>query len=155
MCQMVHAGRMGIERRLAEMGVALPQPVLVPPGVVIPFGWVRVHGNRALRIRARSPRPRRATRRSLWQGSQPGLTRAGTALGAPGDAGHPVQPAGDPWATLDRVTAWLSINGFINAEPGYPQTTAVMNPRSHLIVDWTEPMPGRTPAPPSASRRCH
>jgi hypothetical protein len=56
---------------------------------------------------------------------------------------------------LDRVTAWLSINGFINAEPGYPQTTAVMNPRSHLIVDWTEPMPGRTPAPPSASRRCH
>ena len=27
------------------------------------------------------------------------------------------------------------INGYINAEPGYPQTTAVMNPFSELIID--------------------
>ena len=36
---------------------------------------------------------------------------------------------------LDRVTAWLTVNGFVNAEPGYPQTTAVMNPLSDLIVE--------------------
>ena len=36
---------------------------------------------------------------------------------------------------LDRVSARLMVNGFINAEPGYPQTTAVMNPFSELITD--------------------
>ena len=36
---------------------------------------------------------------------------------------------------LDRVTAWLMVNGFINAEPGYSQTTAVMNPLSDLILE--------------------
>ena len=35
---------------------------------------------------------------------------------------------------LDRVTAWLTIDGHINAEPGYPHTTAVINPVSELIV---------------------
>jgi len=27
------------------------------------------------------------------------------------------------------------INGFVNAEPGYPQTTAVLNPCSELILE--------------------
>ena len=36
---------------------------------------------------------------------------------------------------LDRVTAWLMVNGFINAEPGYSQTTGVMNPLSDLILE--------------------
>lgn len=36
---------------------------------------------------------------------------------------------------LDRVTAWLMVNGMINADPGYPQTTNVMNGFSELILD--------------------
>lgn len=35
---------------------------------------------------------------------------------------------------LDRVTAWLMVNGFVNADPGYPQTTLVLNPCSELIL---------------------
>jgi hypothetical protein len=27
------------------------------------------------------------------------------------------------------------VNGFVNAEPGYPQSTAVMNPFSNIILD--------------------
>ena len=27
------------------------------------------------------------------------------------------------------------VNGYVNAEPGYPQTTVVMNPFSELIID--------------------
>ena len=29
----------------------------------------------------------------------------------------------------------MIVNGYVNAEPGYPQTTAVMNPFSELIID--------------------
>jgi enamine deaminase RidA (YjgF/YER057c/UK114 family) len=43
---------------------------------------------------------------------------------------------------LDRVTAWLMVNGFVNADPGYPQTTLVMNPFSELIVELYGPDAG-------------
>lgn len=39
---------MRIERRLAELGLELPGPMRLPPGVTLPFPWVRVHGDRAL-----------------------------------------------------------------------------------------------------------
>ena len=38
---------MRISRRLQELGIVLPQPPRIPPGVVLPFGWVRIHGTRA------------------------------------------------------------------------------------------------------------
>ena len=34
---------MEIERRLAELGLALPPPIKVPPGVNLPFSFVRIH----------------------------------------------------------------------------------------------------------------
>jgi hypothetical protein len=36
---------------------------------------------------------------------------------------------------LDNVAAWLTVSGFINADPGYTQTTLVMNPVSELLLD--------------------
>jgi enamine deaminase RidA (YjgF/YER057c/UK114 family) len=36
---------------------------------------------------------------------------------------------------LDRVTAWLMVHGMINAEPGYGQTTSVINGFSDLTVE--------------------
>jgi YjgF/chorismate_mutase-like, putative endoribonuclease len=36
---------------------------------------------------------------------------------------------------LDRITSWLGVNGLISADAGYPQTTAVINPCSELILD--------------------
>ena len=35
-----------IEARLQKLGLALPEPLQLPPGVVLPFPWVRVRGNR-------------------------------------------------------------------------------------------------------------
>ena len=36
-----------IEAKLQELGLALPEPVKLPPGVKLPFAFVRVRGNRA------------------------------------------------------------------------------------------------------------
>ena len=36
-----------IELKLESLGLVLPQPIQVPAGVVLPFSWVRVCGNRA------------------------------------------------------------------------------------------------------------
>ena len=36
-----------VEAKLEEMGLELPEPVKAPPGVRVPFAWVRVRGDRA------------------------------------------------------------------------------------------------------------
>ena len=36
--------------------------------------------------------------------------------------------------SLDRVSCWLIVSGFVNADPGYAQTTLVINPCSDLIL---------------------
>ena len=38
---------MRVEEKLREMGLVLPAPPKVPPGVRLPFAWVRVRGDRA------------------------------------------------------------------------------------------------------------
>ena len=37
--------------------------------------------------------------------------------------------------SLDRVRDWVTMSGFVNADPGYPQTTAVLNPASDLLLE--------------------
>ena len=36
---------------------------------------------------------------------------------------------------LDRITAWLVVSGFVNADPGFPQTTHVLDAFSDRILD--------------------
>ena len=44
---------------------------------------------------------------------------------------------------LDRIAGWATVNGFVNADVGYAQTTAVLNPFSDLIVELFGPAIGR------------
>ena len=38
---------MVVEARLEGPGLVLPEPLQAPPGLVLPFSWVRVRENRA------------------------------------------------------------------------------------------------------------
>jgi hypothetical protein len=42
----------------------------------------------------------------------------------------------------DSVVAWLAVNGFVNADPGYAQTTLVMNPVSEFLLELYGPDSG-------------
>ncbi len=37
-----------VEAKLESMGLALPEPVKVPPGIVLPFPFVSIRGDRVL-----------------------------------------------------------------------------------------------------------
>jgi enamine deaminase RidA (YjgF/YER057c/UK114 family) len=122
------------ERRISELGLSLPPKPLPPSGVRIPFEWVRVVGDRCLLSGHGSldgdgapagPFGRVPTEVSLEE-AQASARRAVLAmLGAlRGELG-----------TLDRVREWLKVDGFVNAEPGYAQTTAVVNPVSDLLLE--------------------
>jgi len=127
-----------IEKRLAELGLVLPDRMQLPPGAKLPFPWVRVHGDRAF-ISGHGP-----------------LNADGSLAGPLGKVGAEVsqdeayraarltglamlaslrRELGD----LDRVTAWLRVFGMVNVAPGFRATPAVINGFSDLVLEvWGE-----------------
>lgn len=125
---------MEVERRLAHLGLVLPAAMVLPPEVKIPFAWARVRGTRvfvsghgALELNGSpaSPFGRVPREVTLEEAQRSGRLATLAILSSLKTA------VGD----LDRITAWNVVNGHINADAGYSQTTAVVNPASELILD--------------------
>lgn len=133
---------MRVEARLRELGLELPPAPRLPPGVRLPFGWVRVHGDRA-----------------YLSGHGPVATD-GTIAGPLGKVGAEVTPEQACQAArqtalamlgslqrelgdLDRVTAWLRVFGMVNAAPGFDDLPAVINGFSDLILELWGPAAGQ------------
>jgi hypothetical protein len=122
-----------IADRLQHLGIVLPEPLQAPAGVVLPFPWIRVIGNRAL-ISGHGP------------------TQADGTLAQPlGKVGRDVTPeqAYDlarltglailsslqrEMGSLDRIAAWVRVFGMVNAAPGFNRLPAVINGFSDLIL---------------------
>ena len=127
-----------IEARLAELGLSLPPAVKTPPGIVLPFRFVRVLGKRAL-ISGHSPQaadgsvagPFGKVGRELTveQGYEAARLTALSMLGSL------QRELGD----LDRITQWVRVFGMVNSAPGFIRQPAVINGCSDLIVQlWGE-----------------
>jgi enamine deaminase RidA (YjgF/YER057c/UK114 family) len=124
----------GIESRLKELGLRLPAEPQLPPGVTTPFDWVRVCGHRAF-VSGHGPLAEDGTFAGPF-GKVPSEVSLEDAQRSAGLTALAVMAAlktaiGD----LDRISAWGMVNGFVNADPGYAQTTLVLNPFSDLILD--------------------
>ena len=123
-----------VEQRLAERGLVLPGEPKLPPGVTIPFQWVRVQGRRAFLSGHGALSPRGEPQGPFGSvPSQVSLEQAqeSACLAMLSRLASLKRGVGD----LDNVAAWMTVNGFINADPGYAQTTLVMNPASELLLD--------------------
>jgi enamine deaminase RidA (YjgF/YER057c/UK114 family) len=122
-----------IEARLAELGLTLPPPVKPPPGVGLPFRFVRVLGDRAV-ISGHSPQAadgsiagpfgKLGRELDVEQGYQAARLTALSMLGSL------KRELGD----LDRVTHWLRVFGMVNSAPGFNKQPAVINGFSDLIL---------------------
>jgi enamine deaminase RidA (YjgF/YER057c/UK114 family) len=130
-----------IEAKLAALGLQLPAPIRLPPGVKFPFKFVRVAGSRAL-ISGHGPQnldgsiaaPLGKLGRELTveQGYAQARTVALTILGS-------LQRAlGD----LDRVRQWNRVFGMVNSAPGFNKQPAVINGFSDLILELYGPEAG-------------
>jgi hypothetical protein len=133
---------MQIEAKRDKLGLALPQAPKLPAGLTISFVWTRRRGNR-LYLPGHGPLApdgsplgpfgKVPTEVSLQAAQE--AARA-TALAIPASLKREL-------ADLDRVTAWLMVYGMINAEPGYGQTTNVINGFSDLILELYRPEIGQ------------
>jgi enamine deaminase RidA (YjgF/YER057c/UK114 family) len=133
---------MRIEAKLDAMGLELPAPFQPPPGIELPFAWVRVRGNRA-----------------YISGHVP-LNLDGTLAEPIGKVGAEVSAEDGYKAArlvalahlaslknelgdLDRVTAWLRVFAMVNVAPGFNQTPLVTNGYSDLILELYGPDAGK------------
>ncbi len=125
---------MSIESRLRDLGLALPAPLVLPPGAKLPFPWVHVVGNRAF-ISGHGPTEVDGTLAkplgkvgaevSQEEGYRAArltaLSILGSLKGALGD--------------LDRIDRWVRVFGMVNAAPGFDRTPAVINGFTDLIIE--------------------
>ena len=122
-----------IEQRLAALGLVLPPSVTPPPGVVLPFQFVRLIGRRAIVSghgpldadgRIAAPLGKLGAELTVEQGYTAarltGLAMLGSLQRALGD--------------LDRITAWTRVFGMVASAPGFQQQPAVINGFSDLIL---------------------
>ena len=132
---------MKVEARLEELGLILPEPLQTPPGLVLPFSFVRVRGDRA------------------YVSGHGALNPDGSLAGPFGKVGEEVsveqgyeaarltalavlaslrRALGD----LDRVSAWLRVFGMVNSAPDFDRQPNVINGFSELILELYGPEAG-------------
>ena len=123
-----------IEAKLKDLGYELPAPLVLPPGISLPFPWIRVHGNRAF-ISGHGPQnPDGTLAKPLGKvGADLSLEQAQNAARLVGLSilSSLKRELGD----LDRVTTWLRVLGMVNSAPGFDQQPNVINGFTHLIID--------------------
>ena len=132
---------MQVEARLQALGLALPEPLKTPPGVRLPFAWVRVRGNRAY-VSGHVPQNADGSIAGpLGQvGAEVSIDEAhqSARLVALSILGSLKRELGD----LDRVVAWLRVFGMVNSAPGFAQQPSVINGCSDLIYELYGPEAG-------------
>ena len=122
-----------IEERLHALDLVLPPPVVPPPGVILPFQFVRIIGNRALISGHSAQNPdgsiagpfgKVGRDLSVEQGYHAAQLTALSILGSL------QRTLGD----LDRIVAWGRIFGMVNSAPGFTKQPSVINGFSDLIL---------------------
>lgn len=129
-------------QRLAELGLVLPAPLKLPPGMKLPFPWVNVRGDRAY-MSGHGPQESDGSPAgpfgslgdtiSVEQGYESARKVALSMLGSL------QRDLGD----LDRVAGWCRVHGMVNCIPGFTDTPGVLNGFTDLIVKVFGPEVGR------------
>jgi len=123
-----------IDARLTALGLALPRPLQLPPGVVLPFPWVRVVGTRAL-ISGHGPTNAdgslAAPRGKVGTDVSPEQAYAAARLTGLAILGSLQRELGD----LDRIAGWTRVFGMVNSAPGFNRQPAVINGFTDLIIE--------------------
>jgi enamine deaminase RidA (YjgF/YER057c/UK114 family) len=134
---------MRVEERIHDKGFKLPGPLKLPPGNKLSFDWVRVRGNHAY-VSGHAPQNPDGTL-AYPSGGKVGSDLsleegyAAARLAGLSILGSLKREIND----LDRVSAWLMVNGLVNVGPGFTQTSSVINGFSDLITDLYGPDVGR------------
>lgn len=131
-----------IEARLKELGLFLPPPPTLPPGVRLPFASVNVRGNMAY-VSGHGPQTADGSFPDLFGkvGDTVSVEQAYELARLTGLSmlGSLQRELGD----LDRISGWGRIFGMVNSAPDFTEQPAVINGCSDLILEVFGPDVGR------------
>ena len=121
------------EQELKNLGLILPKPIKLPPGLTLPFNFINVRGDRALI----SGHPRQAADGTFdgpygQVGKDLSMEEAQDA--AQGIALSVLSNLKDEIGELSRVKGWVRVFGMVNSYPGFTEQHLVINGFSDLIV---------------------
>ena len=130
------------EDRITALGLKLPEPIKLPPGMTLPFSFINVRGNRALI----SGHPR--------QSSDGAINGPSAMLGADMTTQEGYDAARDialsalanlkaEIGELSRVSGWVRVFGMVASTPQFTEQHLVVNGFSDLILDVFGPDIGR------------
>ncbi len=130
-----------IEAKLLTLGLTLPPQLQPPPGVLLPFQFVRIVGSRAL-VSGHGPQgPDGSIAQPLGKvGREVSVAQGYDAarLTALSILGSLQRALGD----LDRISAWTRVFGMVNSAPGFNRQPSVINGFSDLILELYGPEVG-------------
>ena len=122
------------EQRIKELGLILPAPLQIPPGMNVPLAMIKVLGKRVL-VAGHGPQEADgAIARPLGQvGQEVSIEEATEAArkAALAMVGTIERAIGD----LDRIDCWVKVFGMVNSAPGFTGQSTVINGFSELIID--------------------
>lgn len=128
--------------RIAELDLELPAPLVLPQGVVLPFAFVRVVGDRAF-VSGHGPQRADGTIGGVLGrvGDEVTVEQAYESARMVGLSilGSLQRELGD----LDRIAAWGRVFGMVWCTPDFHQQPAVINGFSDLILDVFGPEVGQ------------
>lgn len=142
---------MNIEAKIEAMGLVLPAPATYKPSVEGPPVPVLVRGNTAY-VSGHSARNADGTsypaKGKVPSEVSPEEAHEAARLTALTILSELKREIGD----LDRISAWLNVIGFVNADPGFGRTSYVISGFSDFIIDLFGPEIGtHARATPGAS----
>jgi enamine deaminase RidA (YjgF/YER057c/UK114 family) len=130
-----------IEKKLLSLGLVLPPPVKPPAGVLLPFQFVRIVGDRAY-ISGHGPQNPDGSIAAPFGKVGRDLTveqgYAAARLTALSILGSLKRAVGD----LDRAASWCRVFGMVNSAAGFNLQPAVINGFSDLILELYGPEAG-------------
>lgn len=130
------------EDKLASMGLVLPEPLKLPPGMTLPFPWVNVRGDRAF-ISGHGPQEADGSPAGPYGavGEDVSIEEAYETARKVGLSmlGSLKRELGN----LDRIAGWCRVLGLVNCAPRFSNTPSAINGFTDLILDVFGPEVGR------------
>ena len=121
-----------VENRLSDLRIRLPEPFVLPAGMVLPFAWVNLRGDRAF-VSGHGPQEVDGSPAGPFGPVGGSVTVEEARESARKVAISMLASLKRELGDLDRITGWCRVHGMVNCVPEFSATPSVMNGFTDVI----------------------